>query len=214
MADLPAALGAQHCAASECQRLDFLPATCPYCRLVWCSEHAATARHACPQDPERARVADGARFQARFVDLLPDRTRDAQAVSLQREAESTALQSKRTAALALLAKNFGPVQPKPRSTPPQRTTTTTTSPIVALMKLKQRAKPGDVRQSATQVPMDARIYLCVSQMDALTWIQTGEPWEVWLPKVCPRSTTSKAHSADSLIDGHIWQSARPRRGTL
>lgn len=56
------------------------------------------------------------------------------------------------------------------------------SPVVELMRLKQRARQGDPRKSAGEVPMEDRLYVKVVFVEGAGFDEQGMR-EVWLPKV-------------------------------
>jgi hypothetical protein len=43
----------KHCSLKSCNRLDFLPVTCTFCKEIFCTDHGyTTTAHACPKKNE------------------------------------------------------------------------------------------------------------------------------------------------------------------
>lgn len=186
--DLPTTLGS-HCAYSSCNELDFLPISCPHCSLIFCRHHASTAAHACTQDPHNRIVSTPSRFEQKFNDLLPDPNR----LVGERAAVEQERNDKTEAARKVLEKNFGReavaklgdgagVKRASSSTDSAATRPSpkVVSPVIALMKLKQRAKPVD--NKAKELAMDDRLYLTVELLEGEGQVKRGER-ELWISKV-------------------------------
>jgi hypothetical protein len=149
-----AALIGSHCSLPTCHALDFLPLTCAHCHLLFCSSHSSPSSHACSSDPQLAPSSGSTSTldSPSFRSLLPDRSASGVAPA---SAEQLAKQARKEAALAVLHKNF-----------PSTPSTSTTSkpkkvhPRVALMQLRQRAKPLDPTKR-TAPPMPDRVHLHV-----------------------------------------------------
>lgn len=179
--ELPASLGNSHCAYPPCNALDFLPLPpCPHCSSSFCTEHATPSSHQCPSDPSLKLVNDGQLFQDKFNDLLPDPNRRA----LDRDATEQAARDKKEAALAVLKRTFGADAVEKRgvvpAAGPQPTKPKVVSPVIALMKLKQRAKPVDGK--AKDLQMDERLYLTVKHVEGVDRVEQGFR-ELFLNKV-------------------------------
>lgn len=182
--DLPASLGT-HCAYSSCNDLDFLPIRCTHCSLIFCRHHSSPPAHSCPNDPNNRIVTDGARFADKFNDLLPDPNR----LVGERAATEKAREHKTEAARKVLEKNFGkeavaklgarPAGGSAAGNAPKKPNLKI-SPVIALMKLKQRAKPVDAKSK--DVSMDDRLYLTVELLEGEDRIIKGEK-ELFLAKV-------------------------------
>lgn len=172
------------CSLPICHTVDFLPLTCPYCHLTFCTSHALPASlHTCPNDPTLLRV-QGSRFDQKFDEFLPDPNRR----GTEREDAAREADRRKEAARAILEKNFGPLKPKPVGGGGAGSTRAagvkSVNPLIALMKLKQRAKQGDPRKGAGDVPMELRVYCVAVLFDYVEGerVEKGVR-ELWFPKV-------------------------------
>ncbi|KAM0755027.1 hypothetical protein T439DRAFT_322086 [Meredithblackwellia eburnea MCA 4105] len=203
--DDPPTLGT-FCSFQTCETVDFLPLKCPHCLHSFCDQHGRLpASHACSKEPP-AETIKGNRFEDKFNDLLPDPNRRV----TDREDADQERAKKREAALALLSKNFGADKVaqatssgalkagglSSNSAAPSSKPTKPVSPIVALMKLKQRAKQGDPRKGAGDVPMDQRWFWTTSFLDSKTGSTVVK--ELWMPK-----TTNVGKVLDLLASEHF-----------
>ncbi|KAI9501807.1 hypothetical protein GGI25_000305 [Coemansia spiralis] len=68
----------RNCALSECNRLDFLPFKCPYCRLSFCEDHWRHANHNCARkDLVKDRQVPACPICGEVVATNPDEPPDA-----------------------------------------------------------------------------------------------------------------------------------------
>ncbi|SCZ99000.1 BZ3500_MvSof-1268-A1-R1_Chr3-1g05757 [Microbotryum saponariae] len=164
-----------HCSLEACRTLDLLPIRCAGCTLVFCGPHAPPAQHGCSGIARATaeNVQDGKRFADKFEDLLPAPQRHA----FERDQMKQDQQARSKQAKEIIERNFAAV--KSAHTKPL-------SPVVALMKLKQRAQPIDA--TAKRLKMEDRLYLTVRfcEGEERTVASTKE---VWLGK---ESTGGKA----------------------
>lgn len=184
--DVPSDVG-QHCSLLDCKTLDFLPFTCPHCARVHCREHAAPDLHACEKASSSDNIAQdgGSRFTDKFNDLLPDAKRRA----LDRDGVERNKQQKRLDAREVLARNFGQaaVARLDRTTnsipsTPIKAQGKAPSPVIMLMKLKQRAIPVDAK--AKSLSIEDRLYLSVQHRCGVEHELKSER-AVWISKVSP-----------------------------
>ncbi|KAM0788436.1 hypothetical protein ACM66B_001571 [Microbotryomycetes sp. NB124-2] len=115
----------------------------------------------------------------RFNDLLPDPKRKA----LDRDAQGEIKKAKTEAARAVLARTFGAqavAKLGSSSATSSKAASTKVSPVIALMKLKQRAKPVDVK--AKDVKMEDRLFLTVELREGPDATLTAER-DLYLTKV-------------------------------
>lgn len=174
MAARDASDAGKHC--SVCATLDFLPFKCAKCGLCFCKQHASQATpdaHTCTGAPITDQPQHTTATYDSFQSLLPDRSRPAPAPLSEDE---LAKQDKKQAALDLLHKNF----PNTASGTSGNADAQPTKPVnnkVALMKLKQKAKPCDPRRNASNVLLKDRRFFTV--IDA----SSGGIAQVWLPVV-------------------------------
>lgn len=180
--DLPVTLGT-HCTYSSCNDLDFLPIRCTHCSLIFCRHHSSPPAHSCTKDPNNRIVTDGARFADKFNDLLPDPNR----LVGQRAATEKAREDNTEATRKVLEKNFGKeavaklgARSASGSVAGSAPKKAKVSPVIALMKLKQRAKPVDAKSK--DMSMDDRLYLTVELLEGEDRIKKGEK-ELFLAKV-------------------------------
>ncbi|GAA5976717.1 hypothetical protein JCM11641_005671 [Rhodosporidiobolus odoratus] len=162
-----------HCALPSCSSLDFLPLRCSHCASLFCQTHASPSSHACPSDPslstltaEHARRAASERSGPEFKDLLPDPKRHKSIkAGAALSPEEAAKKDKQQAALeklrAALAKKLPPIGAGGGATVKK------VNPALELMKLKQRAKPGDPRHVKREGDVSAvdRLYLTVRLLE-------------------------------------------------
>ncbi|SCV74162.1 BQ2448_6594 [Microbotryum intermedium] len=176
-----------HCSLEGCRMLDYLPIRCAACTFVFCGPHAPPAQHGC-SDVAKAtteNVKDGKSFVDKFEDLLPDPQRRAfERDQVQQEREVRSRQARE-----VIEHNFG-VSSTSSATKPsaagKMAQSKPLSPVIALMKLKQRAQP--IEDPAKQLKMEDRLYLTVRfcEGEERTVVSTKE---VWLAK---DSTAGKA----------------------
>lgn len=213
--DLPATLGT-HCAA--CNSLDFLPIRCTHCSLIFCRHHSSPPAHSCTKDPNNRIVSEGSRFAGKFNDLLPDPNR----LVGERAATEKAREGKTEAARKVLERNFGkeavaklgarPASGNAAGSAPKKAKV---SPVIALMKLKQRAKPVDAKSK--DVSMDDRLYLTVELLEGEDRVKKSEK-ELFLAKVSsgPRHEAVPCLSfllRRQLPQAELWTNSLPSLGS-
>jgi hypothetical protein len=168
----------QHCHLLACRTLDFLPLQCPHCTYSFCSSHSSTSSHHCPSAPNNT-TNDLGTFDERFTHLLPT-AESRNSVRTQRASEAIERAQKRSAAQAVLEKNFGTLSGGAGAG--GGTEKKAKSAMIELMRLKQRAKQGDPRKGGGEVQMDQRLDVTVVlvQKDGKG---EREMRELWIPKV-------------------------------
>lgn len=153
----------KHCAHPNCNKLDFLPIKCGYCRKQYCSEHGSSSAHPCSGPAESS--ANASLIQTTSADpplppvtiyTKPARTgiKDVKAIS------KKTLTSKQKQALEAL------------KGPSTKTKTKTTNnrakqplpPKIALMQLKSKAKGN------SSMDMADRVYICVKFQDKALYL--------------------------------------------
>jgi len=163
-----------HC--SVCSALDFLPFKCARCGLCFCKQHASLAgpnAHECLKAPTIDVSESSPIVYDSFQSLLPNRSRPP---NIEPSEEELAKQAKKQAALDLLHENF----PSTAGASSGKAATQPAKPInskVALMKLKQRAKPADPKRNASNVLLKDRRFFTVTDASS------GKIADVWLPMV-------------------------------
>jgi hypothetical protein len=194
--DVPVTLGT-HCAERSCNDLDFLPIRCNHCSLIFCRHHSSPPAHSCIKDPNNRIVTDGGRFADKFNDLLPDPNR----LVGERAATEKAREDKTEAARKVLEKNFGKeavaqlgTRAASGSSAGSAPKKAKISPVIALMKLKQRAKPVDAKSK--DVSMDDRLYLRVELLEGEDRVKKADK-ELFLAKVGSAARPRSSTSADS-----------------
>lgn len=111
-------------------------------------------------------------------------------------------------AQALLAKNFGKRAGEEKGGE-KAVKVKKVSPVVELMRLKQRAKQGDPRKSAGEVSMDDRLYVKVVFVEGAGFVERGMR-ELWLPKVSRSASWAREKGElttlwnRSLLQGKLW----------
>ncbi|BGP14363.1 hypothetical protein JCM10213_004490 [Rhodosporidiobolus nylandii] len=179
-----------HCAFPTCKALDFLPLQCPFCHSAFCKLHASPAAHSCTSDPSlHSLTLDEAKRTAsqaggpELKDLLPDPKRHKRedvevsaADQAKRDTQQAALEKLR----ARLAKQKSSAAPASGAAGAGEKKV---SPTVALMKLKQRAKPADPKHEKRQgdVPVLERVYLAVKLLEG-EGAEEKDMREVWVSK--------------------------------
>lgn len=174
-----------HCSLASCQALDFLPLPCQSpiaatrCLLQFCKLHALPTAHDCPLAPRTGPVVRG-RFNDRFEDLLPDRTRG----NDESQKKSGERLRKAAAAREIIEKNFGVVKGVGSALGGAGGVVRKERKVnlaIELRKLKARAKPCDTSKRALECSMEERVWFCARfvELDRTE----SEIKEFWLPKV-------------------------------
>ncbi|GAA5932422.1 uncharacterized protein JCM15063_001219 [Sporobolomyces koalae] len=181
----PPAHDGTHCSLASCSRLDFLPLECPHCHCLFCQHHASPSTHKCHSESAGSGIAkeqaSTSRAGPELRELLPDAKRHklttgSHATHSTNETPST----KQALALAALKKSIDAKKQQQTSTAPAGNGNAT-NPKIALMLLKQRAKPADPRKKEGDVPILERLYLRVRFVEGQDRLEKGVK-EVWVSK--------------------------------
>lgn len=186
-----------HCSLDSCRRLSFLPLTCSHCTQSFCSSHCATpSQHKCnpPTDQRYRKPGEKKRFEEgrRFEELLPPTSEERRRVEQDSLAVQSVIQaSKKEAIVNLLRENF-PSSSTSSSSSAQPSVAKKlklkpVSPVIKLMKLKQRAVPLESRKGK-EVEMKDRWYFTARFFEDTDLPIDGPSEEdakaVWCEKVC------------------------------
>ncbi|GAA5859968.1 hypothetical protein JCM8547_003038 [Rhodosporidiobolus lusitaniae] len=197
----PADVGTS-CALPSCSIVDFLPLRCPSCSLLFCRTHGASpSAHLCSSASVASLTLDeaertaGERAGPELRELLPDPKRHKREEKEMIEEEKEKKEKQREALEKLKAsleaqkKKGGTASSSSSSAPSSAGGTGTTtqkkvSPALALMKLKQRAKPADPKHVKREgdVPMLERVYLTVQLQEGEKLSEEKGVQEVWVAK--------------------------------